>query len=93
MTLAVKDIYSSIFRDVTQRKEDEFLLKKKDRLLQGISEATKKLIDANEFELGFNEALEVLGTAAEVDRVYIYKHCEDEDTGERYISIMYEWAS
>ncbi len=83
----------SIFRDVTKRKEDEFLLKKKDRLLQGISEATKKLIDANEFELGFNEALEVLGTAAEVDRVYIYKHCEDEVTGERYISMQYEWAS
>ncbi len=83
----------SIFRDVTKRKEDEFLLKKKDRLLQGISEATKKLIAANEFELGFNEALEVLGTAAEVDRVYIYKHCEEETTGERYISILYEWAS
>ena len=83
----------SIFRDVTKRKEDEFLLKKKDRLLQGISEATKKLIDANEFDLGFNEALEVLGTAAEVDRVYIYKHCEDKDTGERYISIQFEWAS
>ncbi len=83
----------SIFRDVTKRKEDEFLIKKKDRLLQGISEATKKLIAANEFELGFNEALEVLGTAAEVDRVYIYKHCEDDITGERYISILYEWAS
>ncbi len=83
----------SLFRDVTQRKENEFLLKKKDRLLQGIAEATKKLIAANEHQLGFDEALEVIGTAAEVDRVYIYKHCEDEFTGERFISIFYEWAS
>ncbi|MEO8398306.1 MAG: response regulator [Ignavibacteriaceae bacterium] len=83
----------SIFRDITQRKANEYLIRKKDRFLQGIAEATKKLISANESDFGFNEALEILGTAAEVDRVYIYKHLEEKVTGERFVSIIYEWAS
>ncbi len=34
-----------------------------------------------------------MGTAAEVDRVYIYKHRVLEDTGEMYVSLVYEWVS
>jgi PAS domain S-box-containing protein len=83
----------SIFRDVTERKLNDYLLKKKDRLLQGISEATRNLISAQNIDAGFTKSLEILGTAAEVDRVYIYRHREDDATGERYISLLYEWAS
>ncbi|MDE2590577.1 MAG: hypothetical protein KGL95_13040, partial [Patescibacteria group bacterium] len=31
--------------------------------------------------------------AAAVDRVYIFKHKENEETGEMYVSLLYEWAS
>lgn len=83
----------SIFRDITERKSQELMLNRKDKLLQGIAEATKNLILAADPETGFNSALKILGEAVEVDRVYIYKHKEDEETGEMYVSVMYEWTS
>ncbi len=83
----------SIFRDATERKIHEALLHKKDRLLQGIAEATKTLISINDAGTGFNAALSILGSAAEADRVYIFRHKEMEETGEQYMSILYEWTS
>ena len=81
----------SIFRDITQRKISEIELRKKDNLLQGITEATKALISAQSNEKGFYSALRILGIAAQVDRVYMYKHLVNEETEEMYLSIMHEW--
>ncbi len=84
----------SIFRDVTERKSNALLMIKKDQLLQGIAEATKVLISKQDNEEeGFNSALSILGTAAEVDRVYIYKHQVSDETGEMFVSLLYEWSS
>ncbi len=84
----------SIFRDVTERKSNALLMIKKDQLLQGIAEATKVLISKQDSEEeGFNAALGILGTAAEVDRVYIYKHQVNDETGEMFVSLIYEWVS
>lgn len=88
-----KKVLLSIFREVTERKRQENLLKKKDKLLQGIAEATKSLISIPDIDLGFNAALKHLGEAAEVNRVYIYKHMIDDETDEMFISPLYEWAS
>ena len=83
----------SIFRDITERKENERLLEKKDKLLQGIADATKALITSKNEKEGFNQALKILGIAADVDRVYIYQHQSDPETEEMYFSLIYEWAS
>jgi PAS domain S-box-containing protein len=83
----------SILRDISERKSSEILLKKKDRLLQGIAEATKTAISQVEINSGLSKALRILGIAAEVDRVYIYKHQVDEETGEMFVSNLYEWSS
>ncbi len=83
----------SIIRDITERKQSEKLLKKKDLLLQGIAEATKSLISINEPDEGFPVALKILGQAADISRVYIYKHKIVEETEEMYVSIQYEWSS
>ncbi len=83
----------TIFRDITRQKSNENSLKRKDKLLQGIAEATRTLISLNDPTLAFTTALKILGNAAEVDRVYIYKHRVLEDTGEMYVSLLYEWAS
>ncbi len=88
-----KKLLLSIFRNITERKTNEQQLRKKDILLQGISEATKTLISVNDPNLGFPAALKILGLAAAVDRVYIFKHKENEETGEMYVSLLYEWAS
>jgi PAS domain S-box-containing protein len=83
----------SIFRDISERKSNEYLIRKKDLLLQAITESIRTLITENDNEKGFNKALAMLGKAAEVDRVYIYKHVEDVETGEMYFSSLYEWAA
>jgi PAS domain S-box-containing protein len=83
----------SIFRDISERKSNEVLMRKKDILLQGISEAVRTLISESDSEKGFNNALCILGKAAEVDRVYIYQHQEDIETEEMYIVPLFEWAS
>lgn len=83
----------SIFRDISERKSNEELLGKKGRLLQGIAKATNALITDSAYIDGFNIALEILGEAAEADRVYIYKHVEDEETGELYFTPLFEWTA
>ena len=83
----------SIFRDTSERKVNEELLQKKGRLLQGIAKATNALITDSEYIDGFNVALAILGEAAETDRVYIYKHMEDDETGELYFTPLYEWTA
>jgi PAS domain S-box-containing protein len=83
----------SIFRDIGERKINEELLLKKTRLLQGIAKATNALITDVEYVDGFNSTLRILGESANVDRVYIYKHMEDAETGELYFTPMYEWVA
>jgi len=88
-----KKLLLSIFRDISERKNNEAQLRKKDALLQGIAEATKTLITVNDPNLGFPAALKILGLSAQVDRVYIFKHKVNEETEEMYVSLLYEWAS
>jgi PAS domain S-box-containing protein len=87
-----KPLLFSIFRDITERKNQEILLRRKDRLLQGIAEATRELITHSNYKDSFNSSLKLLGKAAEVDRVYIFQHQELEETGEKYVKLLYEWA-
>ena len=87
-----KKLLLTIFRDITERKLNEHLIQKKDKLLREIAEATKALISINDPQIGFLHALEILGRAAEVDRVYIYQNKENSDTGEMFFSLLYEWV-
>ena len=83
----------SIFRDISERKSNALMMIKKDQLLQGIAEATKAIISSSDVETGFNTAMKILGIAAEVDRVYIYKHQVNKDTEEMFVSILFEWVA
>lgn len=83
----------SIFRDIGERKISEDLLEKKTRILQGIAKATNALITDVNYISAFNMALRILGESAEADRVYIYKHVEDYETGQLYFTPMYEWTA
>ena len=83
----------SIFRDISERKNHETLIKKKDKLLQGIAEATKTLMNVSDENIGFSKALSILGTAAEVNRVYIYQHQLQGLKSEMFFDLRYEWVS
>ncbi len=88
-----KKLLFSIFRDVSERKKHETLIKKKDNLLQGIAEATKALMTVSNENDGFNKALSILGKAAEVNRVYIYQHQSHNLKSEMFFTLRYEWVS
>lgn len=83
----------SILRDISERRSNESLLREKDRLLQGIAEATRTAISFSDINNGLSRALSILGIAAEVDRVYIYKHQVNNETDEMYVNLLYEWCS
>lgn len=82
----------SIFRDISDRKVTEDKLRKKDQLLTGIAESVKTLISEPDSDRGFQRALSILGKAADVNRVYIFKHMTDPETEEMYVQLQYEWA-
>ncbi len=88
-----KTLLLIIFKDISLRKASEIHAKKRDNLLQGIAAATQRLISTNDPEIGFSSALKILGEAVKVNRAYIYKHKSVEDTGEMYVSLLYEWTS
>ncbi|MDP4114864.1 MAG: response regulator [Bacteroidota bacterium] len=88
-----KEQIAVFVKDLSAEKNKENQLQKKDRLMQGIAEATKTLISSNDTEYAFNAALKILGTAAEVDRVYIFKHLVLDDTEEMYVKLLCEWAA
>lgn len=90
--LSGQKLLLTIFRDITERKNQEMLSMKKDRLLLGISEAAKALISTSD-DAGYREALQILGESAEVDRVYIYEHKVDSINNEFYFTLRYEWAA
>jgi len=88
-----KKLLLSIYHDISERKANEWLFKKKDVLLQAIAEATKTLISVNDSEMGFDTALSILGEATQVNRVYIAKHKVVKETSELYMTMIHEWCS
>lgn len=90
-----KEFFTSrgIFRDVTEKKLNESELLKRDALLKGVADATKMLLTEINFEKGINNALEILGKSAIVDRVYLYINSYDEELNLHFMSLQYEWTS
>ena len=62
------------------------------RLLQGVTQATNRLLTAREFTPGMNDALAMLGEAAAVDRLYVFEHHLHPVTGTKAFTQRYEWV-
>lgn len=85
-------------RDITQRKQAEAILiqhdstalLQADRLLGGVAAAIRQLLITTDYEAAVTRSLTVLGVAANVDRVYIFKN-HLEETGEKLTSQRFEW--
>lgn len=80
------------WQDITARKQAEAELYKRDILLRGVAEATNHLLTNTDYDTAFAKALETLGVAAGVDRVYIYENHPHPITGETVMSIRFEWT-
>ena len=78
-------------RDITELKVASEELRKRDVLLAGVAAAANALLFTRDFKTEINQALEILGLSAGVDRVCIYQN--HTYSGERRLtSIKYEWC-
>jgi PAS domain S-box-containing protein len=78
-------------RDVTELKEASEELRKRDVLLAGVAAAANALLVTRDFETEINQALEILGLSAGMDRIYICQNHKSPN-GERLASRKYEWC-
>ncbi|NTW49515.1 MAG: PAS domain S-box protein [Chlorobiales bacterium] len=80
------------FIDITDRKKLEEVRRKQNRLLRGAAEAMQHLLVSGYDDSGIQSALQTLGLAAEVDRVYLFQNTHDYRTGELLMNQRYEWV-
>jgi len=84
--------YEGTVEDITQRRRAEAELQQRDRLLQGVAEATHYLLMQADYEIAFQGSLEILGRAAAVDRVCIFQNHPEPLTHAPARSLRYEWV-
>ena len=80
-----------VIRDVTESKRSEKAMQDKDYLLAGVAVATNILLTEKDLDSAIDQALELLGSTAKVDRTYVVKNLEpriDEHTA----ILRYEWV-
>ena len=82
-----------IYRDITKRKRNERDLLHHSQLLGGIAQAMNFLLTLWDYNEAILKALEAIGAAAGVDRVYIFEDTHDNITGLSYFSPKYEWSA
>ena len=79
-------------RDVTAQKKSMSEIYKRDRLLDAISDATALLVQGENLEESINGALEIIGIATEVNRVYIFKNYYHSGINKPMMSQSHEWT-
>ena len=77
--------------DITEAERVSLALRQRDRLLEGAARASSALLMGNRVE-DIEKALEILGAAAEVDRVYFFENHQDPATGALTMNQRFEWA-
>ena len=76
--------------DITERKQTEEELNRKDILLGGVAVATNILLTETDLNYAIDQTLELLGRAIDVDRAYIFENHELK-TGWYLASISHKW--
>lgn len=82
-----------IYRDITERKKDEWDLLRQRQILSGTAMAMNYLLTITNHSLAIQKALEAIGIASEVDRAYIFESFTDELTGETKLNQRFEWTA
>lgn len=80
----------SLVVDITEQKEYEDNLLRKERLLTALAYAIKQLLSKDNYALAIDDCFESLGQAADVDRVYLFRN-EYNEENEGFTSQIAEW--
>jgi signal transduction histidine kinase len=79
-------------RDITEQKQSEETLCRQRMLLQGVAQATTRLLATSDYEAGINNALTIMGETLGVDRIHIFEYHPHSKTSDMLISLRFEWA-
>jgi len=82
-----------IYRDITHRKNSERDLFRQSEILSGTAMAMNFLLTIPDHDSAIQQALEAIGSATGVDRIYIFENAEDEITGESFFSQRFKWVA
>jgi len=81
-----------IARDITERKQTERELQKREDLLEAAALAAHELLTSIDYESGIKKALEALGLANDIDLVFLFKNYDHPVTGEHLTSHYVGWV-
>jgi PAS domain S-box-containing protein len=82
-----------IYRNITQRKKHDRDLIRQSHILNGTAQAMNYLLTLNNHDQAIQKALESVGSATGVDRVYLFENTPDTITGESFLSQRFEWVA
>ncbi len=83
----------SIFRDISERKAFEFLIKNQEEMFEAASLATSKLLTIQNFDNAVEDALQIIGETANADRTFVYQIKFDSDNRQSFMETRYEWLN
>jgi signal transduction histidine kinase/CheY-like chemotaxis protein/HPt (histidine-containing phosphotransfer) domain-containing protein len=75
-----------------QHHQAELEMRRWSQLLQGVARATNQLLTSTNPSLAIDEALQILGQAAEVDRICIFENHLVPGKSSLHTSLRYEWT-
>lgn len=84
---------AGLARDITDRREAEEIINRRDQLLDGSAKASNALLTGRTLEAAITGAMQSLLSAAGVDRVYLFENIRDPETGELSTSQRFEVVS
>jgi diguanylate cyclase (GGDEF)-like protein/PAS domain S-box-containing protein len=84
--------YEGTVEDITDRKRGEAAILRRDRLLQGVAEASQCLLTTIDISQAIPQVLGRLGEAATADRAYVCAHHPHSSSGAPATTIRYEWT-
>ena len=76
-------------RNITERKQAEQKLKKKDQMLGALSAATQELIINHDLQLAIPASIKILGSNTDVNSIFVYQVHSDEE--QWFASRTFEW--
>jgi PAS domain S-box-containing protein len=84
--------FEGTVENITARKRAETDLRQRDRLLEGVAQASQYLLTNTDLSAAIPTVLSILGIAAQADRAYLYEQHPHHLTGEAAMSMRYEWT-
>lgn len=79
-------------QDINEAVDRENQLIQKEQMLSAISKATDELLSNRNLKVAISNSLELIGKAADVDRVYYWENSKSED-GSTLTSQRFEWSA